>query len=507
MLLAVLPGPVSVRWLLLAISLLVLAGAAVRGSAALATGLVVLLLLNLGCQFSGEFPVFPRALPSIQIWATVLGSLAAAAVLCGCGTRQFRSQFLAAALAILAGCMATICALLLATYFTEWKLYPWALSTGLIWVVIETYRRGPRHQAQADIPWKDTFLLPALLDRRTRIAILFSAVGALLVSLILYQGGNPDAVFWIREIMIAALFAACTAALRSPSMAVAGAVCLVIAQAGHLGQGDHLAFPLWSGLLVLSTLSAGATFEWFSRHGPTSWTSFARRALEVGGWYGALATLGLGARILNDWSMLQFNQPSLALACQLLIALPVAAIGVRFRLPATAMATGALVAWVLLASLFQAYEAPAFRSLLHVAAIFVAVQTILLERILSRLRDDGDPDHRIAGFRLRQAYVLGGAVFLVCAFHWSIEIRDAWTTLGWSVAALLYLSLGFLFRFSTYRRVALVMFLASIARIIAIDMAGLAPLYRISAFLALGACLVGASFLYSRYRDEIQKWL
>ncbi len=504
--------PIDARWLLPSLTWLILAAVIFRGSAPLATGLVTYLFLTLGTLFDlNTFLVLN--LPPRFIWFTIAGAIGSAAALCLSGVYQRRTSFLYAGLLSLAGGMTAI-APLVVTEDYPFPLALWLLTAVGFWIAIESFNLGLRKLLATDTEWADESGLRVLSITRSFLASLFSIAGAGLLVFFFAHAADSLFGFWRAETIAIIVFLVGTAALRSPSLATAGAICFVAAHVTQLvgstgleeflfenaeSSFDH---PVWTWILIALSLAAGTAAEWLYRRRKGLWSVPARTWLFLGTWYGALTTQLLGAIFFFDQADTWFEADTLSFPCMLIIALLVCQLGSRLRLSWTAISVTALAAFCSVG----VFLIPNHLTQLHVAAIFIAAQLIALERMLSTLHTD-DEEPRPLFVLLRRLYVLGGAVLLMLAFHLSPEIRDTWTTLGWSITALVYLGLGFLVRFSAYRRVGLVMFIACIIRILAVDMAGLDPLYRMIAFLALGICLVGASFLYTRYREEITKWL
>ena len=79
------------------------------------------------------------------------------------------------------------------------------------------------------------------------------------------------------------------------------------------------------------------------------------------------------------------------------------------------------------------------------------------------------------------------------------QARQMGLSVWWSVYAAGLLAAGFVFRHPAVRYMALAVFAVTIGKVFLVDMAGIEAAYRIGSFLALGALLVGASFLYQRY--------
>ena len=67
--------------------------------------------------------------------------------------------------------------------------------------------------------------------------------------------------------------------------------------------------------------------------------------------------------------------------------------------------------------------------------------------------------------------------------------------------------LGLLLGSAAYRRYGLAVFALAVVKVYVFDMSGLLPIYRIIAFTALGAALLTISFVYSRYAEQIKRWL
>ena len=82
-----------------------------------------------------------------------------------------------------------------------------------------------------------------------------------------------------------------------------------------------------------------------------------------------------------------------------------------------------------------------------------------------------------------------------------------WTTFGWSLVALLLAGLGFLWQDRAYRRTGLGLFSLAVIRVAAVDTLKLPEVYRVLAYLCLGISLIAVSFLYSRFRTQLRRWL
>ncbi|MBK9240796.1 MAG: DUF2339 domain-containing protein [Acidobacteria bacterium] len=87
------------------------------------------------------------------------------------------------------------------------------------------------------------------------------------------------------------------------------------------------------------------------------------------------------------------------------------------------------------------------------------------------------------------------------------EVRPTLITLTWGLQAATLLVVGFPARERLMRLSGLAVLLACIARLFLFDLPQLEELARIISFVALGAVLLAVSWIYTRYRARIQKFL
>jgi len=106
---------------------------------------------------------------------------------------------------------------------------------------------------------------------------------------------------------------------------------------------------------------------------------------------------------------------------------------------------------------------------------------------------------------VRIALSLTASVSLVTLIY--NEVRPTWVTLTWGVQAAGLLAAGFPTRERLLRLSGLAVLLACIARLFVFDLPQLEELARIISFVVLGAVLLAVSWIYTRYRDKIQKYL
>lgn len=102
---------------------------------------------------------------------------------------------------------------------------------------------------------------------------------------------------------------------------------------------------------------------------------------------------------------------------------------------------------------------------------------------------------------IRDAFAIVASAVLVI-FTW-FEVSRRLTTMFWSIEGVLILITGLLTGKRVLRLTGIVIMLLAILRIFLIDLSFLETIYRIASFIVLGAILMGISFLYTKYKDNI----
>ena len=87
------------------------------------------------------------------------------------------------------------------------------------------------------------------------------------------------------------------------------------------------------------------------------------------------------------------------------------------------------------------------------------------------------------------------------------EVSGRMLTVAWGVEGAALLAAGFPLRDRTMRLSGLALFLICIGKLFFYDLSELETLYRILSFIVLGVILVSVSWLYTRFRDLIQRYL
>jgi hypothetical protein len=111
-------------------------------------------------------------------------------------------------------------------------------------------------------------------------------------------------------------------------------------------------------------------------------------------------------------------------------------------------------------------------------------------------------------FRHGSVVVIALVTFVLLGLvHYTAWIGGRYETVGVTSAAIVLLGLGIVFRSALYRRFGLGVFLYALGRVYLIDLSGLETVYKITAFIVLGAVLIAVSYLYTRFKDQFQKWV
>ena len=115
------------------------------------------------------------------------------------------------------------------------------------------------------------------------------------------------------------------------------------------------------------------------------------------------------------------------------------------------------------------------------------------------------------GFRIRSVaavaqFHIGASAVLSAALIYQ-EVSGELLTIGWGAEALVLLGAGFVFRERPLRLQGLALFLICVLKLFLYDLRNLDTPYRILSFIALGLILLGVSWIYSRFREQLQKLL
>jgi len=100
--------------------------------------------------------------------------------------------------------------------------------------------------------------------------------------------------------------------------------------------------------------------------------------------------------------------------------------------------------------------------------------------------------------------LLASLLLAVLLFY---EVSGSVLTMAWGVEAVALLAGGFLLRDRVQRLSGLLLFMVCVLKLFLYDLRQLETINRIISFIVLGVILVGVSWIYTRFRDRIQRYL
>lgn len=488
-------------------ALLLLAATVLRSSPYLMAGLLTLLGLMLGHRtlYLGDLSG-----GTLLEWTTVSTPVLAAAALLWAAPRWRRGSFFWGGLVALTLGLVALAQLIFEAPTGGAPRWLWGLSFAACWLALEQLQRGVVAASEgATADWRDELDLRRLLQCGRGLAVALSAVTALLLVAMTWRQ-VPDPIVMVSVVLAYAIFfVALTAWWKSPPLAAAFAVCLLVVHPliyWRVGARDAAGeSPLLAAAVLVVTLVAGAAVEAIFR---AQEVAGQRRPAWWGAWYPYASGFALSALVLAAMGEEFFGAPAYATPLQLVPAVLALAAALRFELRWLARASLLYAALMVLAQAVLAAWLPAWRAELAHATLFTLALLVLMERLVAWVPAERlSEGQRALALTYRWGLVAGGGVLAAWCFSWAEEVGGLWATASWSLLALLWMGLGFAWRSVEYRRVALVLFFAAILRLFFLDVPRLDLIYSMMAFLCLGVTMVLASYLYNRYREEIGRWL
>jgi hypothetical protein len=495
----------TILWVLFGLSLVILGAVMWRCNSGLLVGLLVFLPLLGLCMIrnSGACPY-----PGWHNLSAAAATVGAAIMLANTtrGTNRRALQFGG----IVALAYLPIYAVLLMGSSGKMAPYwPWPLVFVAGWIAVESFSR--LREQETDTPRVLGISGPEIADAATMLSVILAAGLVWITARVI-----PSNVVVCRLVSAYALLLLVAAYVRhSRNLGLAGGVLLLGAHTAL--YREMFVTNTVSGYLVLCwllfavTLDTGIVWEWLAKSRASTRTTpngASRNLLQVGASLAYLCGLAVGATTLFLQAKEVLTVRSYMLAWEMGLMAGMFAIGYRLRLPRLQIvaSVGAL-STVVLGAVFGAL-AFAMSRWLFVAGLAVTGLAVGIQRAIAQPRskpiDDLLPDFRR---QMSVALVVAISVLLLVVLTWSREIRGSWTTPSWSLAGFGLMACGFMFKTRTYRYAALALFALSIGRVMLVDIAQLAGIYRMMAFLGLGACLLVVSFLYTRFHDQIRRWL
>ena len=87
------------------------------------------------------------------------------------------------------------------------------------------------------------------------------------------------------------------------------------------------------------------------------------------------------------------------------------------------------------------------------------------------------------------------------------KVSGSVLTVAWGGEGLVLLGIGFMARERLLRLQGLVLFFVCILKLFLYDLRNLETMYRILSFIALGLILLGVSWIYTRFREHVRRYL
>jgi uncharacterized membrane protein len=100
--------------------------------------------------------------------------------------------------------------------------------------------------------------------------------------------------------------------------------------------------------------------------------------------------------------------------------------------------------------------------------------------------------------------LLATLLLAILLYH---EVSGGTLTMAWAAEALALLGAGFPLRDRVQRLSGLSLFMVCVLKLFLYDLRELETVNRILSFIVLGLILVGVSWMYTRFRDRIQRYL
>lgn len=285
------------------------------------------------------------------------------------------------------------------------------------------------------------------------------------------------------------------------NLGLLAAYATVFASAGFLPGVQEQ--PPWLRALRPMVIGGGALFfalfnSWLFHRNQAPW-------VELG------AAVGLFGLAVAGWRHHQSRFGTSFYACAAFVALSVCLV--------RAFPAPQCYNWLAWQALLVAVAAVWFRSKILVVANLVIFAGIYLV-YLSASADSGPVNLSFAAVALLTARVLNwqkerldlrtelmrnlylGAAAVAIPYGLYHTVPPAWVSSSWLAAAGLYFGVSILLRNRKYRWMAIGTVFATVGYVFVVDLARLAPAYRIVSFLVLGVALLVISVFYTRHRQK-----
>jgi hypothetical protein len=226
---------------------------------------------------------------------------------------------------------------------------------------------------------------------------------------------------------------------------------------------------------------------------------------NIAAWLGTIATAAVTYfEVAPNW---------VASAWSVLVLLLALAAWLLHRRIFLAQSLTLLIAVFARAAFFNLFSAPlpgtGFWTIRLITISLTSLILLLTLPIAFRLRqlERPSPDTWRAAILRRPEQPLFFAPLLLLTALLAVELRAGVTTIAWSALGVLVFLFALLVRERSYRLAGLGLLLLGVAKILVVDIWTLNPTDRYITLIVMGAALLLVSFLYTRYREVILKYL
>ena len=108
-------------------------------------------------------------------------------------------------------------------------------------------------------------------------------------------------------------------------------------------------------------------------------------------------------------------------------------------------------------------------------------------------------------YRSRTMFAVLSSVLVPILIYYQFDTD--YISMGWALAGLLMLTIGFVSKERPFRLCGMALLVTTLAKVTLFDLAGVEAIYRIFSFIVLGIVLLLTSLAYTRYRQQLERYL
>ncbi len=447
------------------------------------------------------------------LWWTFSGIVVSASVLTLAATSARHHAFILGGMFLLFTAYGFLLIHILINRMAFDPYFCWMIAMVGLWIPIETLRMTFSTPPMRNSDWREHYSLQWLMNDSSFFCIFLSVISAFFLSVVTAcYTDSTQTILWLSFFYIF-LSGAVAIFLKSAPLGWAPVIFLsythLMVYRSASGSDSAFLYPVELIALIAITLVTGGIIERIFTTQKLKSPDDKNEFIASGFTYLYLLTFTLSGFFFYSKGVELLAIKSFVFPILALFALLVLAMGIGQKLVGMQLsAYGFFLLWVIPFTVVQSILDARFLTLLFCSGIVILAQCILLERILTMKSNliAETLDSQSLNY-LRWILVIAGSVTMMISTMFSEEIRGYFTTVCWSLLAFGLVTPGFYWNESIYRRTGFTLFLISILRIMLVDLRDLETIYRIMAFMGLGGLLIAVSFLYSRYRKDIERWL